>query len=236
MITNGFFPAPKGPTPPEYPRYNSSSFELSIPTEQTILESAAQSIGYPIPTPYPSPLIIQQTPPPVITPALGHVASYRPKRDISPTPNLYQEKLKKYDEANKTYKAEQKIFKQNKVVPYAQGILMGWIIIFTLFSLVGFGFVKIGSPVVGAAYVISGVWAALTLPWHGVMIFTSSQVSTLTRSSGSQELVLTGFYQALAFTCIFSVVVLTVAGIIFMSEKKFFHRNASPNTPSIPPQ
>ncbi len=129
----------------------------------------------------------------------------------------YEEESKKYQEESKVYQEEQKNFVKDKVVPYTRNVVVAWLILLVAFEAIGITLTKFGSPLVGAGYAFSGIWAIFFGPIGGLMWFASSlvsQFSTQAEASYSVDPIL----QAVGVVSFIGVISLTALGILFYGK------------------
>ena len=156
-LTFGYFPAPTGPKPPEYPTYSST--------------------------------------------------------------NAYQQQQDAYTAQEKIYQQQQKNFTQDVIVPYAQGVFLGWIIFLVIFQVLGMIFVKFLSVQVGAAFSFSGVWAVLFGPLGGLLWFVDNLVSSFANTA-SNSFSANPIFQTVGIASVIGVIVMTIGGIFVFNLSK----------------
>ena len=142
--------------------------------------------------------------------------------------------LKKYEEESKKYEEEQNNFVKDKVVPYTRNVVVAWLILLIAFEAIGIILTKFGSPLVGAGYAFSGVWAIFFGPIGGLIWFANSlvsQFSTQAEASYSVDPIL----QAVGIASLLGVVALTAMGILFYGKIKPAVIEDEPITVSPPP-
>lgn len=152
----------------------------------------------------------------------------------NPRNSAYSTNLKKYEEESKKYEEEQKNFVKDKVVPYTRNVVVAWLILLIAFEAIGVVLTKFGSPLVGAGYAFSGVWAIFFGPIGGLIWFANSLVSSFSRQAEA-TFSIDPILQAVGVTSLIGVVALTALGIIFYGKIKPVVIENEPITVSSPP-
>lgn len=131
----------------------------------------------------------------------------------------YSQDLENYKVAKKQYDQGQKGFVQNKIVPYARNMFIGWVFVLTLLAVVGLVLAKFASELVGAGFMFTGVWVAIVGPLGGLVWFANSLVSGLARQAEA-EFSLDQLFQAIGLTTIIGVIILSIIGIVLFPKRK----------------
>lgn len=131
----------------------------------------------------------------------------------------YNTKQQKYQDELKTYQNQQKTFIQNKVVPYARNVFVGWIAAIVLFEIVGLLFIKMSSSLVGSGFAFSGFFAVVFGPIGGLLFYVSWLVSSFSRGA-DQQFSSDPVFQAISVASLVGVVALAAVGYILELKNK----------------
>jgi ABC-type multidrug transport system fused ATPase/permease subunit len=146
----------------------------------------------------------------------------------------YNARYQEYQKQQDQYQNEQKNFVQDKVVPYARNVFVVWVVLLIAFQVVGLTLTKYGSPLVGAAYAFSGVWAVIFGPIGGLLWFVNSLISSFS-SRADQSFTVEPIFQGVGITTLIGVVVMTVLGILFYGQISIPRRQKEAIDPPIEP-
>jgi len=137
----------------------------------------------------------------------------------SQTSSSYDNEITQYRLDTKKYREEQKTFTQNKVIPYARNMFVGWVIVLIIIGIIGIILAKALSELVSGAYIFTGVWAAIFGPLGGVLWFANSLISGFAGKAEASFSV-EPIFQAVGFTSIVGVIILTFLGILLFPKEK----------------
>lgn len=167
-------------------------------------------------------------------PSYSSSSSFGSSSLSNPRNSAYSTNLKKYEEESKKYEEEQKDFVKDKVVPYTRNVVVAWLILLIAFEAIGVVLTKFGSPLVGAGYAFSGVWAIFFGPIGGLIWFANSLVSSFSRQAEA-TFSIDPILQAVGIVSLIGVVALTALGIIFYGKIRPAVIDDEPITVSPPP-
>ncbi len=167
-------------------------------------------------------------------PSLSNPSLFGNSSITSSNSSAYSSSLKKYEEERKKYEEEQKNFVKDKVVPYTRNVVVAWLILLIAFEAIGVVLTKFGSPLVGAGYAFSGVWAIFFGPIGGLIWFANSLVSSFSRQAEA-TFSIDPILQAVGVVSLVGVVALTALGILFYGKIKPAVIDDEPITVSPPP-
>ncbi|HEY4694636.1 MAG TPA: hypothetical protein VIH52_01580 [Candidatus Nanoarchaeia archaeon] len=125
--------------------------------------------------------------------------------------------LDEYDAKQKIYEEQQKTFVKDKVVPYARNVFAFWVVMAVGFQVIGLLLSKFRSPLVGAAFSFSGVWAVILGPLGGLLWFVNSLVSSFA-TQAEQEFTTESIFQTIGLISLLGVALLTTLGLFFYGE------------------
>lgn len=131
----------------------------------------------------------------------------------------YDQQMTQYQSDSKKYQEEQKIFIQGKIVPYAQGIFVSWILILIILGIIGILMARFLSELVGGAVVFTGVWSAILGPIGGMIWFMNSLVSSFAKQAEA-EFSAQPIFQAVGISTIIGVIVLILLGTFLFPKIK----------------
>lgn len=213
--TAAYVPPPTGPKAPEYPSYS---------TLGTQFQAQQNPISALLPKPSPTPPVGAQ-----------NIQTQQYNEAYLEQQRQYESKLKKYEEEKKLYDEEQKNFEKDKVIPYAQKIITGWIITFVVFQVIAMVLIKIGADIVGSAYAFSAIWAFIIGPISWISWYASILISRFAQQA-ELEYSYTPLYQSITWASIIGVLVLTILGILLFGRYQLrLPRLPQINLPPPPP-
>jgi len=144
----------------------------------------------------------------------------QPQQLNLPVQSEYERELEQYQKDLDAYKAEQETFVDREIIPYVRNIIVAWIIIHTLFVLLGILFIRLKSELVGSGFAFSSVWTILFLPLACTMWYVNLMISSFSRQA-EQAFSIEPIFQAVMWTSIAGVVVLSIFGSMLYGVFKF---------------
>lgn len=213
--TAAYVPPPTGPKAPEYPTYPTLGTQSQMPQNPiSALLPQTKPVGQAIPQ---------------------NIQTQQYNEAYMEQQRQYQDTLKKYEEDKKKYDEEQKNFEKDKVIPYAQKIITGWIITFVVFQVIAMFLIKIGADIVGSAYAFSAIWAFIIGPISWISWYASLLISRFAQQA-ELEYSYTPLYQSITWTSIVGVLVLTILGVLLFGRYQLrLPRLPKLNLPPPPP-
>jgi len=142
----------------------------------------------------------------------------------------YDKALREYNEAREAYEEEQASFVEEKIVPYARNVFVSWIVLQTVFVLIGVFFIKINSELVGSGFAFSSVWTILFLPLGGIIWYANLLISSFAMQA-EKTYSADPILQAVMWTSIAGVLLLTIFGSILYGAIRLPRMNSN-----VPPQ
>ena len=149
-----------------------------------------------------------------------NVFQTQPQQLNIPVQSEYERELEQYQKDMETYKTEQETFVDREIIPYVRNIIVAWIIVHTLFVLLGIVFIRLKSELVGSGFAFSSVWTIFFLPLACTMWYVNLMVSSFSRQS-EQAFSVEPIFQAVMWTSIAGVVVLSIFGSMLYGVFRF---------------